>query len=683
MIAGLLGMGSLAIGPRVAALAAVLALAAVPAARASTTPLTSIRVDGHAAGGTFGGVGALSAGGGNSRLLIDYPPASRNAILDYLFRPNYGAAVQLLKVEIGGDVNSTDGAEASIEHTRGHVDCNAGYEFWLAKEARARNPAIKLFAMAWGTPGWTGSFFTHRTIAYIVNWLKCARRQGIAIDYLGGNQNEQERYVKSWTEALRRALDAAGFSRVRLVMAEVWDIHHRWAVASDLARDSAFRSAVSVVGDHDICGHVTNGYRCFSTPTARSLGMPLWATELGGMDGNRGAAAMARSMIRGYPQARLSAFLSWPLVSATPPGVPFNLSGLVSARQPWSGNYTVNAMTYTLAMVSWFTAPGWHYVDRASGALRGNYANGGYSTLVAPNGKDWTTLAETTSTKASQVVRIAVSGGLASDAVHVWRTNPSSRNATDWMVHEADVRPLKGAFRYTLQPGYMYTFSTVERSAKGAAVAPPPRALGAYVEQPSANPLDETPMYLSPMDGAFEHQPCRDNAKLVCTQQMDDQPPVYWWRYLGFPYAVIGDGLVRDYTVSSDVLFTSAGASAGVIARFAHRQRHANAFHGYLLTLSDSGRWELLKNHATAAVDVLKSGTLKRRPGLNRWHNVSLTVAGSTLTAAIDGKRVASVADKSYATGIAGIEAGAVHAHGKWTGTSWPVVQYRRLRFSP
>ena len=67
------------------------------------------------------------------------------------------------------------------------------------------------------------------------------------------------------------------------------------------------------------------------------------------------------------------------------------------------------------------------------------------------------------------------------------------------------------------------------------------------------------------------------------------------------------------------------------------------------------------------------------------WHNLALTVAGTALTARIDGQPVASAtdADAHYATGIAGIEAGATEAGGAWTGTSWPVVQYRNLTVTP
>src|SRR5687768_11260816 len=68
---------------------------------------TSITIDGTKGGRIFDGIGAISGGGGNSRLLIDYPEPSRTEILDYLFKPRYGAALQILKVEVGGDTNST------------------------------------------------------------------------------------------------------------------------------------------------------------------------------------------------------------------------------------------------------------------------------------------------------------------------------------------------------------------------------------------------------------------------------------------------------------------------------------------------------------------------------------------------------------------------------------------------
>lgn len=38
-------------------------------------------------------------------------------------------------------------------HTRHDLSCTRGYEFWLLKQAKLRNPAIVTYALSWGTPG--------------------------------------------------------------------------------------------------------------------------------------------------------------------------------------------------------------------------------------------------------------------------------------------------------------------------------------------------------------------------------------------------------------------------------------------------------------------------------------------------------------------------------------------------
>ena len=77
---------------------------------------------------TFDGVGGLSGGGATSVLLRDYPQAQLSNILDLLFKPNFGASLHILKVEIGGDAQSTDGSESSHMHDPWTTDYSRGYE---------------------------------------------------------------------------------------------------------------------------------------------------------------------------------------------------------------------------------------------------------------------------------------------------------------------------------------------------------------------------------------------------------------------------------------------------------------------------------------------------------------------------------------------------------------------------
>jgi hypothetical protein len=137
-----------------------------------TTPF--VLVDGQSEGRIFDGLGAVSAGA-SSRLLIDYPEPQRSQILDYLFKPNYGASLQHLKVEIGADVNSTDGSEPSYALTATDRKFTRGYEGWLIKEARKRNPKIVLDALAWGAPGRAAEFYSKANAEYTAGFLKGAK----------------------------------------------------------------------------------------------------------------------------------------------------------------------------------------------------------------------------------------------------------------------------------------------------------------------------------------------------------------------------------------------------------------------------------------------------------------------------------------------------------------------------
>ena len=143
--------------------------------------------------------------GASSRLLIDYPEPYRSQILDILFKPKFAASLHQLKVEIGGDVNSTDGSEPSHARTRKEFEnpqpeyYQRGYEWWLMKEAKKRNPDIILDCLEWGCPGWIGDgvFFSQDNAEYISLFIKKAwEYHRLKIDYTG-IWNERE-YDKEW-----------------------------------------------------------------------------------------------------------------------------------------------------------------------------------------------------------------------------------------------------------------------------------------------------------------------------------------------------------------------------------------------------------------------------------------------------------------------------------------------------
>jgi len=173
-----------------------------PVAAAAALYRPVVIINGARPGPAFQGIGAISGGGGNSRLLIDYPPRERAQILDYLFLPHFGASLQMLKLEIGGGGFSSDGSEPSVEAVKGGLDCGAGYEFWLARQALARNPAIKLYGLQWSAPAWVrdrnGGLWSRADVSYVLDWLRCARENGLTVSYIGGWNEHFQGPRSSW-----------------------------------------------------------------------------------------------------------------------------------------------------------------------------------------------------------------------------------------------------------------------------------------------------------------------------------------------------------------------------------------------------------------------------------------------------------------------------------------------------
>lgn len=84
--------------------------------------------DENGLGPAFDGIGAISGGGATSKLLAPYG-SQRTEILDLLFKPGWGASLHMLKVEIGGDGQATEGTESSHMHTSTDEAYDRGYEW--------------------------------------------------------------------------------------------------------------------------------------------------------------------------------------------------------------------------------------------------------------------------------------------------------------------------------------------------------------------------------------------------------------------------------------------------------------------------------------------------------------------------------------------------------------------------
>ena len=617
---------------------------------ASDTAQT-VTLDPSAGGRVFDGVGAISGGGGTSRLLIDYPAKQRNQILDYLFKPQYGAALDILKVEIGGDTHSSNGAEPSHMRTSDEVDCNRGYEWWLMEQAKKRNPDVTFYGLAWGAPGWfKGGYWSQDSMRYFINWLGCAQQHHLDISYLGG-RNEREPNA-AWFVQFRKELDAAGYGDVKLVAGD----EAGYGVMDQLKADPAFMKAIDTIGIHYPC----SALRCTPNADAIDSGKKIWASETGWDNYSTGALRLASELNHEYVDAKMTAFINWPLIYSWYPTVQYQNSGFMKANEPWSGAFDIGSSLWTVAQTTQFTEPGWTYLDSAS-----TYLDGGGTTvaLKAPGSHaDWSTIAETTAATAPQTVRFQVDPSLSGTTVHAVSTVLENSTDSEWFTPEPDPVVKDGSFEVTLQPGRVYTFSTVDTTHKGDAVSPASAPMPYGSDDFQGYPKHSTPTYFSDMEGAFETADCAGNGG-KCLRQVITEAPEAWMR-TPYPITLYGDLTWTDYTVSTKVLLEQQAATA-VAARVTNEYNstkapRTNTWTGYWFWIDDTGTWRLEAHMpqdrvSNGATTVLASGTLPAGFGVDRWHRVALSVDGDRLTPSVDGKALTTVVDDTYANGQTGL----------------------------
>jgi hypothetical protein len=616
----------------------------------------TIVIDQQGGGRVFDGVGAISGGGGNSRLLIDYPEPTRSQILDYLFKPNYGASLQILKVEIGADMDSTDGSEASHMHTRADENYQRGYEWWLMEEAKKRNPQIKLAALAWGAPHWVGNgnYWSHDMIDYMIKWIKHAESDHhLTIDYLGG-RNERGYDIQFYTD-LRAALRANGLGAIKVVASDDWEKLKLWNIATEMKNDPAVNDAIDIVGAHG------PGWGGYPTTDAASLGKPLWDSEAH-FDENPPYNEIARNINRNYAAGRVTASIYWPIVSAMYDNLPYDDIGFIKCNQPWSGHYVITPSLWVAAHTAQFTQPGWSYIDGASSFFDSDTtgAHGSYVTLRSPDRADFSLVIETVEAKSALTARFKLVG-FAQKTLHLWTTNPGSANSADWFVKQADIQPAAGEFSLKLEPGRLYTVATTTGQTKGNAATPPLAEFTLpFADNFKSYPTGKMPKYFSDMVGGFETAECKGGRAGVCLRQVVPEEPTSWKTTAKHPFTIVGNLDWSDYRVSSDVLLEQAG-SVGLLGRLTGMSG-ADVPNSYVLRVTGTGEWSLLK---TANNDgdkdkklqdetVLAQGKVSAL-GVNSWHTLALTFRGNTITAEIDHAIVKTIADASYGKGMVGI----------------------------
>ena len=629
----------------------LLAPLAASAIRARAGEFT-IAVDGQSNGRVWEGLGAFSAGA-SSRLLYDYPEPQRSQILDYLFKPNFGASLQHLKVEIGGDVNSTDGSEPSHARTHDEFDhpkpeyYQRGYEWWLMEEARKRNPRILIEALQWGAPGWIGNgqFYSDDNARFVAAFVRGARQyHSVDVNYVG-IWNEKM-FDISYIKLLRKVLNESGLEAVKIVAADMWEPEAKWSIADAMMQDPELKQAVAAIS-----AHITAHTSYYTTANAKKLAVPIWDGEVHAYGGDWYGAAHHARQNRAYTIGQITKLVSWSVITSYQDFLPAPKSGPMRAVAPWSGYYEVQPPVWIMAHFTQFTQPGWRYLDSACKYFANEsqeVPKEGFSVtaLKAPDSSDYTILIETMDAKEGQTVNFHVTGGLSGNDLAVWR----SRFGQEAFLRLEDIAPVAGEFTLGLEPNAMYSLTTTRGQQKGHFSTPIPKDCPfpfPYRDDFQSTPVGRTPRYLSDQHGTFEIA-MRPDGKSKCLAQTVTRQGILWRPYK-LPLTIVGDPEWKDYRVSVDYLLPETGSIRllGRARGFDWEDQPA----GYAFEADASGNWNLRTGEK-----VLASGNVP--PRSNAWHHIVLSMNGDRISVTLDSNSLAAVNDTTAAKGLVALGTG-------------------------
>ena len=650
---------------------------------------------------TFDGLGVLSAGAG-SRLLIDYEEPYRAQILDLLFKPNFGASMQHLKVEVGGDSNSTFGTEPSpmrthdeyekaysviVEknnspklNTEVEVMFRRGYEYWLAAEAKRRNPDIILDCLQWAAPGWIGdgNINSQDNANFLSLFILGAKKYwNIDFDLVGGMQNEYNNYNAEYLKLLRKTLDGFGLNNIKI---SVCDFNHKESYmnfAKLLENDPELLKIVYAYGIHypAALGNPPEDF-LGTCKYLREHGVKIWCGEdaSGGMYEPKEAyfdigLQNARFLNNNYITYRQTMtqhcfpVLGW--IRALD-----ELShsfGFVNVMKPWAGHYKMSPNGWAFAHTTQFTKVGWQYLSAESGACGTLDGDGNYVTLVDPQTGDYSIVIQTRGAEKEQLLTFNLRGGMKTDSINVWESY--GKDDSTWFIRKNKslinrVSVAGDSFTITLKPNSMVTITSTDKGFKGSYdnIPEPAWFPSEYKDDFNSYSPSTTAKYLSDLFGVFEIVTDEDPAHGQCIEQQITTKPIRWFfeDYLKYrPTMVIGE---YDYTgciLSIDVKMPVDVADDEYIEIGGFNSAGFNwpdfkTNYGTSLRIFKNGKWELYGftlNKLEKPLPLALEGVL---PGFDGsvWHTYKIESTKEKAIAYADGIELGSTPESRGIVGI-------------------------------
>ncbi|XP_026560081.1 galactocerebrosidase [Pseudonaja textilis] len=558
-------------------------------------------------GRQFDGIGAVSGGGATSRLLVNYQEPYRSQILDYLFKPNFGASLQLLKVEIGGDAQSTDGTEPSHMHYENDENYFRGYQWWLMKEAKKRNPFIKLIGLPWAFPGWIGRGmdwpydYPDVTAYYIISWIIGAKKyHDLDIDYIGiwNERSFNSKYIK----ILRYTLDKQDLHRVQIIASDyLWE-----PISFFMLTDSELHEAISVIGAH---------YPGTETvKNAQLTQKKLWSSEDYSTFNNEvGASCWARILNQNYVNGNMTATLAWNLVASYYEELPFGRCGLMTAQEPWSGHYSVNSPI-------WITAH--NFVKK----------NHSHSECIRPPLPSYVV--------SPQKAVFHLKGSFNKlKSLQMWYSKLDFSTANSTLFQSFGAKNIsEGILTLSLGLDEIYTLTTLTTGHKSSSSEPPPsqRFPSTYKDDFNIRnpPFSEAP-YFADQTGVFEYFiNASDPGEHVFTlRQVVTQRPITWVMDAVNTISIIGSYKWVNFIITCDIYIESNKGGAFIAGRISKAGIYVASAKGIFFWVFPDGTYQVTGD--LAGNEILMKGLSGVQA--NRWHTLTLILKGSNISGMLNG----------------------------------------------
>ncbi len=620
------------------------------------------------------GVGMVS-GNNSSRLLLDYRALHKEAyfqLLHHIFSEE-GLGVSLLKLEMGADINSSSGTEPCVMRSATEtVDVTRGAGYQLAADARTVCPNVQLDMLFWSEPRWVSDSDNVYEARY--RWYKetlCAawNTYGLRFQFVSANRNERAidaDWIIYLHEHLQAETDAPyDFSQIRIVAA---DEENAWHIAEQMLANPRLRDAISVIGSH---------YTSHSTPEAKLLaetyGKELWFSEGcppasytegirrfdgSGLLGINGILDVANRILAMVPLGEMTLYEFQPVVAAYYDGVTYCHKQLITANEPWSGHYELDAGYYMALHFSRFLRPGWAVLPNAShcnGEKGGDghalvHTTKSFLSLADPATGDFTTIiineTDTPQTYALHVL------GFRPVPLHIWETYGSVAEplTAHLCKHVGILEPLLPqsptepfSYEITLRPASMVTLTTL---SKEATPLPTPSAPSEVLELPYHDNFSYpeqasdflasrggAPYFTTDQGGAFEiTSPSR-----LLVQQILPETKAEEWGGTPLPTTNLGDDRWFHYGVRTAVRLAPGNSPNDNYAGIGLRYSLAcNGMSGYSLLLFEDNTWQLRANET-----VLRFGSAPIPTDASDFRQLCLIAHAGHITAWIDDMPVA------------------------------------------